>query len=115
MAKFKMMGPVLDRLLPYSVKGITLAPFGIYFREGYKVPNEVYNEEKIHWEQQTEMAYLFFYLWYFLEWLIKWFKYRKDAYQNISFEREAKRKSLITCYYLRRKPFAWVYFINHKI
>ena len=44
--------------------------------------------EKIHIAQQKEMLVIPFYLWYFIEWLVRLFK-KGNAYQNISFEREA--------------------------
>ena len=59
----------------------------------------------IHWKQQMEMLIIPFYVWYFIEWVIKLFKYGKKAYYNISFEREANQRSEY------RKPFAWIKYI----
>lgn len=51
------------------------------------------NHEHIHLQQQKEMLLIFFYLWYGIEYLIRLIQYgggnRKQAYRNISFEREA--------------------------
>lgn len=49
------------------------------------------NHEHIHLQQQKEMLLIFFYLWYGIEFLIGYAKYRSrmQAYRNISFEREA--------------------------
>ena len=49
------------------------------------------NHEKIHFRQQIEMLVIPFYIWYCLEFLLRWIQYKKKrlAYLNISFEREA--------------------------
>lgn len=59
------------------------------------------NHESIHTEQMKEMLYIFFYIWYLIEWMIKipcsWFYKQpknhraisKVAYRSISFEQEA--------------------------
>ena len=78
--------------------------FGILFgRNEYKrnLTKRTLNHESIHTEQMKEMLYIFFYIWYLIEWLIKipcsWFykqpkngyKISKVAYRSISFEQEA--------------------------
>ncbi|SOD98659.1 hypothetical protein [Spirosoma fluviale] len=49
------------------------------------------NHERIHLRQQAELGIIPFYLWYFIEYLIRRLQYRHHywAYRNISFEREA--------------------------
>ena len=49
------------------------------------------NHEKIHSVQQRELLYLPFFIWYGIEWLILWFKYKDwtQAYYHIRFEQEA--------------------------
>lgn len=49
------------------------------------------NHEKIHLRQQAELLVLPFYLWYSLEYLVRllYYKNHKEAYLNISFEKEA--------------------------
>jgi len=49
------------------------------------------NHERIHLQQQKELLLLAFLLWYGLEYFIKLLHYRnrREAYLNISFEREA--------------------------
>lgn len=78
--------------------------FGILFgREECKLnfTKRTLNHESIHTEQMKELLYIFFYIWYIIEWLIKipfsWFykktkngyKISKVAYRSISFEQEA--------------------------
>ena len=69
--------------------------------------NEVtLNHEKIHIRQQIELLILPFFLWYGMEFLIRWFicKDKNAAYRNISFEREAYayEKDL---HYLKQRSF----------
>jgi len=49
------------------------------------------NHEMIHVKQQRELLYLPFFIWYGIEWLILYFKYRDwtKAYFHIRFEKEA--------------------------
>ena len=93
--------------------GITLWPFGIYFRTITSISLRNINHEKIHWCQQKEMLGLFFYLWYFLEWFIKLFQYGRETYRNIGFEREAY-KYMYNPYYLEnRKKYHWLKFVSN--
>lgn len=81
-------------LLQKSFTGITIFPF-VFLRKSYfdgkseYILNRTIRHEKIHIEQQKELLVLPFFIVYFLEWLIKLFKYGKLSYRNISFEREA--------------------------
>lgn len=72
-----------------------------------KVKEVDINHEGIHTAQMKEMLYVFFYLWYFIEWFIKLFKYGGKAYRNISFEREAYAREADMNYLKERKHFAW--------
>ena len=80
-------------------RAITLAPFGIYIRKEWLHSTEIRNHEFVHWNQQMEMMILPFYIWYFIEWIVKLFIYGKKAYYNLSFEREARAG--------RDKPYGW--------
>ena len=91
-----------------NVKGITLAPFGIYIQKDYLNWEWVINHENIHWKQQIEMLIIPFYLWYFIEWFIKLFIYGKRAYRNISFEREAYDNQFNPDYLKIRKQYSWI-------
>ena len=69
------------------------------------------NHEYIHTLQQKEMGYIGFLIWYHIEWLIKWVKYRDKmkAYRNLLFEREAYQMQYILDYRNQRKHYAWWY------
>jgi len=80
---------IRNKYLPFhGFKAINL--FGIVFTHGNLYDYDI-NHEAIHTAQMKEMLYIFFYIWYAIEYLIKLFKHRDTslAYKNISFEREA--------------------------
>jgi len=106
--KIKKFNWFLRFILFKNVIAITLCPFGIYYRD--KISAKTKRHEMIHYAQQKEMFVIFFYLWYIIEWVISFFKYGKDAYYNISFEREAYKHDSDLSY--NRKYFAWIKFIK---
>jgi len=66
------------------------------------------NHEKIHSRQIVEMLWVFFYLFYFIEWLIRLVQFRSpmQAYYNISFEREAYRNDRNLNYLSHRRWYS---------
>jgi hypothetical protein len=118
--KIKTMGKFLRFVLRDKIAGITLAPFGIYVMERYLKYQRLINHESIHWKQQVEMLFLFFYLWYFIEWLIKgvsgiFLRGGESAYRRLSFEREARDHHYDDEYLKTRKPYSWVKYIFKRI
>lgn len=71
------------------------------------------NHESIHTEQMKELGYIFFYIWYVIEWFIKLFT-TKNAYKSISFEREAYGNEKNLVYLEKRKRYAWFKYISNK-
>lgn len=69
--------------------------------------------EKIHTLQIKEMWYIFFYLWYVIEWFIRLFM-KGNAYRNISFEREAYANQANPRYMWPhvRKRFEWTQYLR---
>jgi len=88
-------------------RAITLAPFGIYIKEGYYTDVRI-NREKIHWAQQMEMLIIPFYLWYIIEWLIRLPINGKSAYRKLLFEQETFKNGDNLDYLQTRKHFAWL-------
>ena len=91
--------------------------FGTYFiREEYKglkISKRTLNHEAIHTEQMKELGYIFFYIWYFIEWLIQLCLHGKYAYYWISFEREAFDNESNYKYLNKRKRYNWFkYYVN---
>jgi len=78
-------------LIPKGFRGITLFPFIFVSKPDLKQNPVVINHEKIHIQQQIELLILPFFLWYGIEFLINWIRYKDKnlAYRNISFEKEA--------------------------
>lgn len=82
---------VFKYLIPKGFRGLTFYPF-VFLADKDDKLNEVFiNHEKIHIRQQMELLIVPFYLWYFIEYLIRLlqFRNRKKAYYSISFEKEA--------------------------
>ncbi len=71
------------------------------------------NHEYIHTLQQREMLFIFFYIWYLAEWLIKLLYYHDSikAYDNISFEREAYSNQADNEYPRKRRHYEWTKYI----
>jgi len=114
--KLKIMGKFLKTVTSGNVLAITLCPFGIYFRDKKEMDDkETVNHESIHWQQQLEMLVIFFYLWYLIEWGIRLFTNKKDAYYCISFEQEAYAYTKNFDYLKTRKRYAWVKYLKENI
>ena len=84
---------IYNNLIPFK-RFIAINLFGVLFvRNEYKKRFEAggftttLNHESIHTEQIKELGYIFFYIWYLIEWLLR--LPFGNAYYNISFEREA--------------------------
>lgn len=92
--------------------------FGTYFirdeYKGEKIPKSTLNHEAIHTEQMKELGYIFFYILYFLEWLVRLFINGRWAYYKLSFEREAYENEKNYKYLNRRKPYSWFKYYGKK-
>ena len=75
------------------------------------------NHESIHTAQMKEMLYVFFYLWYVIEWLVRLVRYRNahTAYRNIGFEREAYMNQGNMGYLQGRGRYAWVKYLKNEL
>lgn len=98
---------IYNNILPLpGFKAINL--FGVLFvRKGCTMRDVDLNHEAIHTAQMKEMLYIFFYLWYVIEWVIRLFK-KGNAYRNISFEQEAYNNQSYLMYLKERRTFAWL-------
>jgi hypothetical protein len=97
---------VSKQIVPKGYLGITLFPLVFIRREGLKFNKSFINHERIHLRQQLELLVLPFFVWYGLEFLVGYIRYRswRKAYQTISFEQEAysNEKNL---QYLEKRTF----------
>lgn len=113
---------IYNKILPF--KGfIAVNLFGVLFvRDEYKdyVNSDkydayntlFYNHESIHTEQIKELGYIFFYIWYLVEWILR--LPFGNAYYNISFEREAYTNEKNGKYLKTRKHYAFLKYIFKK-
>ena len=88
--------------------------FGVLFtRRDKKISDKTLNHEMIHTEQMKEMLYVFFYLCYIVEWLVRLIILRDShkAYRAISFEQEAYANQYDLAYREGRKRYRWLTYI----
>lgn len=87
--------------------------FGVVFSK-YPLTEVSRNHEFIHTLQQREMLFVFFYLVYGLEWLVRILQTRDvlKAYHRISFEREAYANQHNLRYKNQRRFWAWTKYFN---
>ena len=81
---------ILNSIFPFGKNFYAINLFGIVFAKHRLTPTEQ-RHERIHTQQQRELLYVGFFVWYLLEWFVRLLQYRNatKAYFNISFEREA--------------------------
>lgn len=93
--------------------GMAIWPFVILRNYHLKKDFLLVNHERIHLRQQVELLVVFFYLWYAIEFLIRWIGTgnRYSAYQNISFEREAYTHESNSNYLKKRRSWAFIKFL----
>ena len=92
--------------------------FGVVFvKEGTILSPQTINHELIHTAQGKELLWIFFYIWYGIEWLVRLIQYRdrKLAYCNISFEREAYSNQNNMDYLKTRSFWAFVNYLKNDI
>lgn len=77
----------------------------IVVRKGVFANETLLNHERIHTAQMRELGFIFFYILYGLEWLIR-LPFKGNAYRNISFEQEAYDHQNEPSYLEVRKHYA---------
>lgn len=106
---------IYNKILPIGKKFYAINLFGVLFAKG-PCSETTINHEKIHTAQMRELLYVFFYIWYFFEWIVRLIQYRKSftAYRNISFEREAYSNSPAPDYLCQRKFFSFLKYLSAR-
>ena len=101
---------IYNNIIPF--KGFAaINLFGVLFvRNGVRLSDKLLNHERIHTAQMKEMLFIGFYIWYFVEWLVRLFG-KGNAYRNISFEQEAYDNDDDLTYLDSRKPFEWLKYV----
>ena len=106
---------IYNKFIPF--KGfVAINLFGFIFaRKEYKpLSTRVINHEAIHSAQMKELLYIGFYLLYLLEWITRVF-ISKNAYRNISFEREAYENETNSKYSSSRRRFGWTKYVFKRL
>lgn len=99
---------IRNKFIPFGgYKAINI--FGILFvKKNANIDDVTINHEKIHTKQIIELLFIFFYIWYGIELLIRYIINKKTAYKNILFEKEAYFNEKDLDYLNRRKPYSWL-------
>ncbi len=97
---------VLSKIVvPKGFRSITLFPFIFLSHKTDKMDNTLINHEKIHLRQQAECLIIPFFIWYVVEFLIRYVACgnNQQAYRTISFEKEAYQNENDPNYLQKRK------------
>ncbi|MCI4442932.1 MAG: hypothetical protein JHC39_05435 [Lentimicrobium sp.] len=97
---------VTKYLIPKGYRGMAVFPI-VFVKHSMDKENSIFvNHERIHLRQQVELLVIPFFIWYFLEFVLRFIQYKNRdlAYRNISFEKEAyaNEKDLN---YLKKRSF----------
>lgn len=105
---------VAKYLIPKGYSGLAVFPFVLVKKAGYKENPILINHEKIHLRQQLELLIVPFFIWYSLEFLLRWYQYKDCylAYRNLSFEREAYANQSNLEYSKTRKYFSFLNYLQ---
>ena len=100
-------------LVPKGYMGITIFPFVILKSHDLKRDPQFLNHERIHLRQQIEMLVIPFFIWYVIEFVMRYWSYRNwpMAYRGISFEREAYAKETSLGYLSERSIWSFIHYI----
>ena len=107
---------VAKYLIPKGFRGLTVFPF-VVLKHPFDSKNKVLvNHEKIHIRQQLELLIVPFFIWYFVEYVVRLWQYKNAnlAYRNISFEREAYAKELHLDYIKNRPFYSFLNYLKTK-
>jgi hypothetical protein len=105
---------VINKIIPFGKNFYAINLFGVLFVKGPCSPMLI-NHEKIHTAQMKDLLYLFFYLAYVVEWLVRLLQFRNgyEAYRNISFEREAYANQKNLKYLNGRKRYSFLNYLTN--
>jgi hypothetical protein len=97
-------------LIQIGIRGLTIFPFIIVSQKCDLKDKVLVNHEKIHIRQQLELLILPFYIWYLVDFIFQYYKYKNkhEAYRNIIFEREAYQNEKQLDYLENRKLWSFL-------
>ena len=105
---------IFKYIIPKKYIGLTIYPFIFLKNNALKHDPILINHEKIHLKQQVELLWIFFFIWYLLEGVVRFIQYRNWdlAYRNISFEREAYQNENNLEYLKSRKKHSFLNYLK---
>ena len=111
--KFFAMILISKYLIPNRYSGLAIYPFIFLKNKSLSDNYELINHERIHLKQQIELLWIFFFLWYAIEFLFHLIRLKdwNKAYHNISFEKEAYQNENNTTYIQNRKFWAFTKYL----
>ncbi|PCH77934.1 MAG: hypothetical protein COB98_01900 [Flavobacteriaceae bacterium] len=107
------MNIIIKNLFPGNYCAIAIYPFIILKSADLTNDTILMNHEKIHLRQQKELYWLFFFVWYLLEFFIRltitqnW----ERAYRSISFEEEAYANEGNLQYLSSKKKYSFLSYL----
>lgn len=105
-------------LVPKGYQGFAFFPFVFLKDKKLKRDKVLINHEKIHLRQQLELLVVFFYVFYVMEFIVRYGQYKTWdlAYRNISFERETYRNECNADYLKQRALWQFLKYIrSHNV
>lgn len=105
---------IRNNIIPFhGFRAINL--FGVLFVRGNaRIDDITLNHENIHTQQGKELFWVVFYILYIGEWLVNFIRFKnfKEAYLNISFEKEAYANEKNTEYLKTRRLFTFLNYLK---
>ena len=107
------MKVIYNNWFPFGIYS-TINLFGILKKKKKKLSQVTINHESIHTAQMKEMLYIFFYLWYGIEYILIRLFHKKQscAYHDVSFEEEAHNNDKNLDYLKSRKHYSWFKYVR---
>jgi len=98
--------------IPKRFGGLVIWPFVLIKDQRLRNDLVFMNHERIHLRQQMELLVIPFFIWYGIEFIVRWiqFKDRHIAYRNISFEKEAYENEKDLNYLEKRSLWGFFYY-----
>lgn len=109
---------IYNKFIPF--KGyLAINLFGVLFvraEKKHRLTDKTMNHERIHTAQMKELGYIFFYIWYIVEYcVIRLFHSKQScAYHDVSFEEEAYMNEWNMDYLSSRRHYTWMKFLRTR-
>lgn len=103
---------VINKIIPFPGFPACTILFWLFCR--HQPSETTITHENIHFRQELEMIFIFFYLWYAIEYVVRLLQYLDfhQAYRNISLEREAYTQQNSPTYLSTRPLYSWIHYLS---